>query len=128
MKIIDKHIKGLLIFTGLLTCTMIYAVIAPAAALQSTFGASLSGPVAEIVVRNWGALITLIGLSLIYAAFHPIYRRLIVTLASISKIIFITLVVIFGAEYLGQASAVLIFDGVVVAVFLSYLFTSQPSV
>lgn len=40
-----------------LTCTMLYAAIAPQAALRSTFGESLDGPVAEIVVRNWGALI-----------------------------------------------------------------------
>ena len=37
-----------------LTLSMVYAVIAPEAALQSTFGSSVGGPVAELVVRNGG--------------------------------------------------------------------------
>jgi cbb3-type cytochrome oxidase subunit 1 len=48
-----------------LTCSMIYAAIAPQAALRSSFGDSLKGPVAEIVVRNWGALVMLVGAMLI---------------------------------------------------------------
>ena len=40
--------------SGLLTCTMVYAAIAPEAALINIFGESISGPIAEIVVRNWG--------------------------------------------------------------------------
>ena len=50
---------------------MFYAVVAPPAALMPTFGETLTGPVADIVVRNWGALITLIGAMLIYGAFDP---------------------------------------------------------
>ena len=109
--------------SGLLTCTMLYAAIAPEAALMSTFGETISGPVAQIVVRNWGALITLIGGLLIYGAFNPIHRRLILVLASISKIIFIGLVVTIGNEYLGKAGVVVAFDSVVVAIFISYLLT-----
>ena len=48
----------MLIF-GILTCTMMYAAVAPQAALVNTFGEAISGPIAEIVVRNWGVLITL---------------------------------------------------------------------
>jgi len=58
--IVDR-IKWIMIVSGALTCTMIYAAFAPEAALHSTFGRTLEGPVAEIVVRNWGALITLVG-------------------------------------------------------------------
>lgn len=55
----------------MLTATMLYASIAPSAALQSTFGESLDGPLADLIVRNWGALIGLVGGMLIYGAFHP---------------------------------------------------------
>ena len=55
--IVDK-IKWIMLVSGALTCTMIYAAIAPQAALQGTFGETLAGPLAEIVVRNWGVLIT----------------------------------------------------------------------
>jgi hypothetical protein len=39
-----------MILSGLLTMTMIYAALAPEAALRSTFGESVSGPVADIVM------------------------------------------------------------------------------
>ncbi|MFN0062037.1 MAG: hypothetical protein ACKVPX_05930 [Myxococcaceae bacterium] len=54
---------------------MFYAALSPQAALLSTFGEALEGPVAEIVVRNWGALVGVVGLLLIYGAFNPPVRR-----------------------------------------------------
>ena len=74
--------------------------IAPQAALRSTFGDSLEGPLAEIVVRNWGALIALVGAMLIYGAYHPSVRPLVLTVAGLSKLIFVGLVV--GSQYLGH--------------------------
>ena len=100
MKLFTKHIKWIMLVSGALTCTMFYAAIAPQAALLSTFGASISGPLAEIVVRNWGALITLVGAMLIYGAFRPIHRTLIIAVATISKMIFIGLVLAIGSQYL----------------------------
>ncbi len=52
MSILRRSIKWIMLISGLLTCTMFYAAVAPAASLQSTFGQALDGPVAEIVVRN----------------------------------------------------------------------------
>lgn len=114
-----------MLVSGVLTCTMLYAAIAPEAALISTFGESVSGPIAEIVVRNWGALITLIGGLLIYGAFNPLHRSLILVFSGISKIIFIGLVLTIGNEYLGKAGLVVAFDSVVVAIFLTYLLTTK---
>ena len=53
MRLSDTHIKWIMLVSGALTCTMAYAFIAPQAALMSTFGAALEGPVANVVVRNW---------------------------------------------------------------------------
>jgi hypothetical protein len=47
------NIRWLMILSGVLTTTMVYAAIAPDAALTSNFGEALDGPVADIVVRNW---------------------------------------------------------------------------
>ncbi|MGH1351911.1 MAG: hypothetical protein ACRBBN_14060 [Methyloligellaceae bacterium] len=121
MSLITRSIKWIMLVSGVLTCTMIYAVIAPEAALMSTFGASLSGPVAEIVVRNWGALITLVGGMLIYGAFSELHRSFILVIASVSKIVFIGLVLGFGSQYLGKAGVAIGFDCVVVLIFLVYL-------
>ena len=114
-----------MLVSGLLTCTMVYAVIAPETALMNTFGESISGPIAEIVVRNWGALITLVGAILIYGAFQPLHRSLILVIASISKIIFIGLVLTIGHEYLGKAGIVIAFDLLVVTVFMIYLLSAK---
>ena len=65
MNFIAAYIKWIMLVSGALTCTMVYAAIAPQAALRATFGETLQGPLAEIVVRNWGALITLMGAMLI---------------------------------------------------------------
>ena len=81
-----SSMKWIMLLSGVLTSTMIYAAIAPDAALQSpVFGETLSGPLAQIVVRNWGALIALIGARLIYGAFNPASRPLVLTVAGISK-------------------------------------------
>jgi hypothetical protein len=53
------RMKWIMLVSGALTCTMVYAAIAPQAALRSTFGESLEGPLAEIIVRNWGGLVIL---------------------------------------------------------------------
>src|SRR3954469_24250522 len=100
MSWVVAKIKWIMLVSGALTCTMLYAAIAPQAALRSTFGDSVQGPVAEIVVRNWGALIALVGAMLIYGAYHPSARPLVLTVAGMSKLIFIGLVLLHGRQFL----------------------------
>lgn len=122
MSAIASHIRWIMILSGVLTSTMVYAAIAPEAALTATFGESLSGPLAHVVVRNWGALITLVGLMLIYGAFHPSVRALVLTVAGVSKAVFIGLVLSQGGRYLGhQAGVAVAVDAVMVVVFGWYL-------
>ena len=78
-----------MIVSGVLTATMLYAALAPQSALSSTFGETLDGPLAEIVVRNWGALIALVGAMLLYGAFDPPSRPLVLVVAGLSKATFI---------------------------------------
>jgi hypothetical protein len=122
---IVSHIKSVMIVSGALTCTMLYATIAPGAALRSTFGQALEGPVANIVVRNWGALIALVGAMLIYGAFRPTSRQLVLTVASVSKLVFIVLVLSNG---FGRQAAVPIgVDLVATALFIGYLLAKRPA-
>jgi len=65
MSWIVAKMKWIMLVSGALTFTMLHAAIAPQAALRSTFGEALEGPLAEIVVRSWGVLITLIGAMLV---------------------------------------------------------------
>lgn len=122
MNWIVTRMKWIMLASGVLTSTMIYAAIDPQAALRSTFGETLDGPLAEIVVRNWGALIALVGAMLIYGAYNPASRPLILTVAGVSKLVFIGLVLAYGMQYLGhQAGVAIVIDLVMVALFIGYL-------
>ncbi len=116
------NITWIMLVSGALTCTMVYAAVAPKAALRATFGETLEGPLAEIIVRSWGSLIALVGAMLIYNAYDPPGRSLVLIVASLGKLIFIGLVLAQGGRYLrrqaGLAAAV---DLVMVALFIGYL-------
>ena len=130
MTVIVAHIRWIMIVAGLLTSTMIYAAIAPEAALTSTFGETLNGPLAQIVVRSWGALIAIVWTMLIYGAFDPPTRSLVLIVAAASKAIFIALVLSEGGRYLGrQAGVAVAVDAVMVVLFAWYLLAtrSQPA-
>jgi hypothetical protein len=127
MKLVVENIKWIMLVSGALTCTMVYAAFAPQAALLSTFGETLDGPLAEIVVRNWGALIALIGAMLIYGAFKPRLRSFVLIAAGASKLVFVALVLSQGGRYLGhQAGIAIAVDLVWVTLFTWYLL-SAPS-
>jgi hypothetical protein len=122
MSWVVANIHRIMIVSGLLTMTTIYAALAPEAALRSTFGESMSGPVADIVVRNWGALIALVGATLIYAARKPAVRPLALTIAGASKAVFIALVLSHGGRFLGYQAGIAVFvDALWLMVFASYL-------
>ena len=121
--------KWLMVVAGALTCTMVYAAIAPGVALQSTFGETLDGPLAELIVRNWAILITLVGAMLIYGAFNPAVRPLALVVALVSKLAFVALVLANGERFLSnQAGIAIAIDFLWVVLFAWYLFrtTSWP--
>lgn len=116
------YVRWIMLVAGLLTFTMVYAAFAPQAALQKTFGTALEGPLAAIIVRNWGALIALIGVMLIYGAFQPALRALVLVIAGFSKIVFISLVLVYGREFLSQPLGVSIAgDALMVVLFVGCL-------
>jgi hypothetical protein len=125
MWIVHK-MRWIMMASGVLTATMIQAAIMPDAALESNFGETVSGPVAHLVVRNWGALIALIGGMLIYGAFNPLHRPLVLVVAGVSKVVFIVLVLSEGGRYLGyQAGVAIAIDSVMVLLFAWYLIAAR---
>ncbi len=122
MTLIVANIKWIMLASGVLTSTMLYAAIAPGAALRSSFGETLEGPLAEIIVRNWGALIALVGAMLIYGAYDRPSRPLVLIVAGTSKLVFIGLVLSQGARYIShQAGVAVVVDLIMVALFIAYL-------
>ena len=123
MNIVTQNIKWLIITAGLLTCTMVSAVFAPQATLIGIFGDALTQPLAQVVVRSWGFLIFLMGILLIYCSYNPVKRKLILAVVSISKIVFVTLVVIFGTQYISKSILTLILDSIFSLIFIYYIAT-----
>lgn len=123
MSFINNNMKWIMLISGLITFTMISAVFLPHLALFSMFGSSLEGPLAEVVVRNWGALIALIGGMLIYGAFHAEVRQLVLVVAVMSKLTFIALVVLYGfSDLLILAISI---DAFMVALFILSLLSKK---
>ena len=128
MNMFHRSIKWIMLVCGLLTCSMFYAAVAPDAALRSNFGQTIEGPVAQIVVRNWGALIGLMGLLLIYGAFREPARRLALLFVGASKVVFIGLVLGLGQEFLQfQVGVAVVVDTIMVVLFAAYLVSTRPS-
>jgi hypothetical protein len=122
MNAIVRNIRGIMLLSGGLTTTVGYAAIAPRAALESTFGETVSGPVAELLARNWGVLVALLGVMLIHGAFNATSRRLALLAAGASKVWFIALVLANGTRFLGHgAGTAVAVDSVMVILFAAYL-------
>lgn len=122
-----RNIERIMIVSGVLTLTMVYATIAPDSASRSNFGATIDGPAGDLVVRNWGALIGLIGAMLVYAARRPPLRPLALTVAGLSKAVFVILVLSNGTRFLGyQAGLAVMVDSVWVMLFVAYLIATRP--
>lgn len=128
MRFFVSNFKWVMLISGLLTCTMFLALISPQTSLKSNFGVILEEPLAEIIVRNWGALIGLMGIMLIYGAFVTTVRRFSLIIAGTSKVIFIILVLSLGKLYLkfGVGTAVII-DLIMIFLFIAYLLLSRSS-
>lgn len=122
MRFFLSNFKWVMLVSGLLTCTMFQAFISPQASLQSNFGQTINGNLSEIIVRNWGALIGLMGIMLIYGAFNENVRRFVLVIAGSSKIIFILLLLTSKENYLGfGAGTAVIADSIMVALYVVYL-------
>ncbi|HQR34307.1 MAG TPA: hypothetical protein PLK30_16325 [Blastocatellia bacterium] len=119
-------IKWIMLVSGVLTCSMLFTAIVPQMVLSSMFGETLEGAVADIVVRNWGALIGIVGVMLIYGAYHSPNRSMVLVVASVSKVIFISLVLMHGSQFLShQAGGAVVGDALMVVLFVIYLMRAR---
>ena len=116
-----------MLISGVITCSMLLAVVMPQTIITSMFGENLNEPLALVIVRSWGFLVFLMGGLLIYGALNPVYRRLCLSIVTISKAAFIIILFTFANQYLGSLLSTIILDALLVLVFTSYLLTSQSA-
>ncbi len=126
MSLVVDNMQWIMLVGGLLTLTMAQAVFAPRAAMQAFFGEGIEGASSELVVRNWAALIAGGGAMLIYAAFNPEWRPLVLIFTGAGKLVFIALVLTHGGRFLKrQAGLAIVLDSVMVALFATYLIATR---
>ena len=125
MVIIVKNIKWIMLLAGLVTCTTVAAVFAPEATLLSMFGANLTEPLSDLVVRSWGFLVFIMGALLIYGAFDEHSRMLCVITAGISKISFLFLILMFATDYIATLWVSVVFDSIVVLILALYVVSAK---
>jgi len=127
MSFFVSNFKWLMLISGLLTCSMFLGLFAPQSSLLSNFGETVTGSAAnEIIVRNWGALIGLMGVMLVYGAYVEPVRKFALVIAALSKAIFITLVLCYGKQYMSfGAGTAVIADAIMIALFIAYLLLAR---
>ena len=121
MNVIVRNIKWIMLLSGVITCSTFFAVIAPQAALLSMFGSDLTEPLANLVARSWGFLVSIMGILLIYGAFNEDARMLCIITAGISKIGFLFLILIFGTDYIDNLWVTIVFDTIVALTLATYV-------
>jgi hypothetical protein len=85
---IGTHIEIILIVTGATRAMALAQFIAPASVSRIIYGAAPTEVVGIALVRHWGLLVFLVGVLLIYAAFHPAVRGPVMVVAAVEKIAF----------------------------------------
>ena len=126
MKWIVAYIKWIMLVTGLLTASIFQYAVAPQSALTADFGHGVEGALAELLVRNWGVLVGLVGLMLIYGAVVPPARRLVLSVAALSKLAFVALMLTAGSAYLAQRIRyAVVVDSLEVLIFVAYLLATR---
>jgi hypothetical protein len=118
---IGTHIEIILIFTGATTAMALAQFVAPASVSRIIYGAAPTEVVGITLVRHWGLLVFLVGVLLIYAAFHPAVRELVTVVAAVEKIGFG--LGIFGTSLRRYpiAAAIAVGDILIALVYVLYL-------
>ena len=120
MGLIVEQFKWIMLVGGLITFSMISAAFAPRLTFRMMFAEAPESPLALLLARNWGVLIGLTGVMLIWGAFHPEARTLVLLVAGASKITFIALV-LSHPPFRAKSLVTVMVDGLLVALFASYL-------
>ena len=121
MNFIIKHFKWVMLVSGILTFTMFYGLFAPQAALASMFGVSFNGTLENIVIRSWSALVGLVGAILIYGFFNQKNRVFSIFVAAFSKVVFVSLVLLYGQEFMAKVAPAIAMDCIVIILSGVYL-------
>jgi len=124
---IEKHIKVILVVTGLITMLPGLQFFAPDFMLQQQ-SLLVSDDAGRLFARHWGLVVFCIGALLVYAGKHPIARRPIVTAGLIQKLGLVVLLLMnWSNPALQGLHLVAVFDAICVVLYAVYLFGSKKT-
>jgi len=96
---IENNIGWILVVSGILTSVALLQAVAPRFGMMNLFGEEVIPSSALLIIRSWGAMIFVSGLSLIYAANHSEQRLPILFYSITVKLGIAGLVFAGGARY-----------------------------
>jgi len=120
MELLITNIHWVMLAGGLITSSMVLAVVAPRYLFRTMFAATAEGPLGDLLARNWGVLITLTAGMLFWGAYHPEVRDMVLVVVAISKIAFVTLILRVPA-FRKKAVIPIVVDLALSALFLAYV-------
>jgi hypothetical protein len=122
MNWIVAKIKWIMLVSGVLSCAALYVAVVPKEALRYLFDKTMSGALAEVVVRDWAVLYALAGGMLIYAAPRPQCRAMALVFAGLAKLSVLGLLLGYGRRFLEERVGIAIaVDMAMVALFVTFL-------
>jgi hypothetical protein len=118
---IAAHIEVILVITGLLTAGVLVISVAPARAMKMLFGQAPSDVLSLFIVRHWGLLVCLVGVLLIYAAYHAEIRTPTLIVAIVEKVALVLGILASPFRQRPMALGMAIADAGMSAVYAAYL-------
>jgi protein-S-isoprenylcysteine O-methyltransferase Ste14 len=117
----EKLLIGFMWLMGVPTALVGLGYLFPGPLQLAMFGAQASEPLGELMMRGWAGLIGLTGVLMIIGARSPALRLPFLTIAAVSKTLFITMLLVWGEAFVATVAPALVLDSVVVLVALTKL-------
>jgi hypothetical protein len=119
---IVAKIKWIMLLAGLVSCAAIWGAFEPRDAQDYMFDKALKGALADVIVRDWAVMLTLVGAMLIYGAFQVQHRIPVLIIACVSKLTFMGLMLWYGKKYIEEHMTwAMVAEGAMVAVFITFM-------
>lgn len=120
---VTEHIHTILLVTGIITCSLVVGVFAPGVVLRYCFFEDRPSATQTLMVQHWFLVVALIGSLIVYAAFDPAVRTVVLTAAVVEKFSIGALVAVSRARNWRLAFIASV-DAVMGLLYVSYLLRS----
>jgi hypothetical protein len=118
---IAANIELILLLTGIATAGALLMCATPTPLLKALFGVAPSDGLTILIARHWGLLVGLVGLLLVYAAYHAEVRLATLIVAIVEKLAWALCVFLSPFRRRPQAVATALADTGMAATYLAYL-------